>query len=133
VSQTDSAGGSDVVPLPANADAPHIARTFVRAQAGELDDQLIDDALILVSELVTNAVDHGHEEITLYVRVHPPGIGVAVKDEGVGRIPAEVVAPAAAAASGRGLLIVDALASSWGVTPVNPPPGKTVWFELNPT
>lgn len=125
--------GRDRLPLSANADAPHLARSFVEAHARGLDDQLLDDALLLVSELVTNAVDHGHEAITLYLRVHPPGIGVGVKDEGAAFPSIAIVAPKVGTASGRGLLIVDTVASSWGITPENPPPGKTVWFELNPT
>jgi anti-sigma regulatory factor (Ser/Thr protein kinase) len=122
-----------VVPLPADVNAPQLARSYIEAHAGGLDDRVRDDALLLVSELVTNAVDHGHEEITLYLRVHPPGIGVAVEDEGAASPPVTVVAPEPGAASGRGLLIVDTLASTWGVTPHDPPPGKTVWFELDPS
>ena len=39
-------------------------------------------------------------------------------------------APAANEPGGRGLIIVDAVAQQWGVTPAQPPPGKTVWVEL---
>jgi anti-sigma regulatory factor (Ser/Thr protein kinase) len=122
--------GGWTIPLPADADAPRIAREFVTANGTDLPPEIVDDALVLVSELVTNAVQHGRPDITIQVVVDPPGIGVAVDDEGehvpevAGRRPADT------ATSGRGLLIVDSIASEWGVEPHGQEPGKTVWFEL---
>lgn len=119
-----------LVSLPPGVDAPAVARQWVSDNARGLPPALLDDALLLVSELVSNAVRHGLPEIRLQLRMAPPGVGVAVTDQG------DVVSPAAVLPdphqpSGRGLAIVAALASAWGVIPNQPPPGKTVWFELH--
>jgi anti-sigma regulatory factor (Ser/Thr protein kinase) len=121
-----------VLPLPANSDAPSIARDFVGQHGADLPANLVEDAQVIVSELVTNAVEHGRPDIVLRLRRHPPGIGVAVEDHGDEQpeLPSGPVDPDAV--GGRGLLIVDALASHWGVTASALPPGKTVWFELEP-
>jgi anti-sigma regulatory factor (Ser/Thr protein kinase) len=122
--------GGWTIPLPADADAPRIAREFVSANGTGLSPETVDDALVLVSELVTNALQHGRPDITIKVVVDPPGIGVSVDDEGehvpevAGRRPADT------SPSGRGLLIVDSIATHWGVEPHRHEGGKTVWFEL---
>ena len=131
MSELDDAGV--VLELSSGANAPAIARRFVNEHAHALDPNLKDDAELLVSEVVTNAVVHGRPAITLRVSTDPPGIGVAVHDFG-GALPPPTV-PARVepgATGGRGLMIVDALASTWGVIPNDPPPGKTVWFRLAP-
>jgi anti-sigma regulatory factor (Ser/Thr protein kinase) len=88
----------------------------------------------VISEVVTNAVRYGLGAILLRVRASRPGIGVAVSDEGPPIPAAKVqhpVAPAGDAAHGRGLLIIDALASAWGSWLTTARPAKTVWIELN--
>jgi anti-sigma regulatory factor (Ser/Thr protein kinase) len=119
--------------LPNDSRAVGIARKFVEENSDHLRPDLIEDAQLLVSEIVGNAVRHGRPDITLRLRLHPPGIGIAVVDtsETVPTLPNEPPPPTQP--SGRGLLIVDALASAWGVRPNQPPPGKVVWFDINPT
>ena len=119
--------------LPSTAEAPGVARAYVAARAVRLPMELIDDAMLLVSELVTNAVRHGSPRITLTVRNDPAGIGVGVTDHGQTLPMLPQRQPNDPMTSGRGLLIVDALATAWGVISTDPPPGKTVWFELDPT
>jgi anti-sigma regulatory factor (Ser/Thr protein kinase) len=114
-----------------DSDAPAVARRFVADHADSLPEALIDDAELLVSELVTNAVQHGCPAITLQVRTHPPRIGISVHDEGAAVPPEQPVPAPPSATQGRGLLLVDKISSEWGVTPSDPPPGKTVWFELS--
>lgn len=122
--------GPLVYALPADRAAPAIARRHLAKYASGLPAQLVDDALVLVSELVTNAVEHGRPEIVLTIRRSPPGIGVSVQDGG-GGLPAPVQGvPGPSDPRGRGLRIVDALSSAWGVEPADPPPGKIVWFEI---
>ncbi|MCW2497055.1 ATP-binding protein [Jatrophihabitans sp.] len=118
-----------VLNLPYQSSAPALARQFVTEHAAGLPTSVRDDAELLVSELVTNALRYGRPNIALRLRLDPPCIGVAVQDSGDEDV--QLIAGVEAnATSGRGLLIVDAVASKWGVNPLEPPPGKTVWFEL---
>jgi anti-sigma regulatory factor (Ser/Thr protein kinase) len=85
-------------------------------------------ALLVVSELVTNAVLHGAEPIHVYVTNEADLLRIEVSD-GDGRV--EQVALQAGAADrpgGRGLTIVNSLATAWG-TALHPN-GKTVWAEI---
>jgi DNA-binding NarL/FixJ family response regulator len=89
-------------------------------------DELFDIVGLLTSELVTNAILHAHSEIELSVRLTPDAVRIDVADHS-DRMPS----PRAAAAedtSGRGLGLVEALATAWGVD--ERPGGKSVWFEL---
>jgi serine/threonine-protein kinase RsbW len=57
---------------------------------------------------------------------------VYVHDDGQEVPSTDVRPPTPDAPSGRGLVIVDRLSSDWGVIASDPPPGKTVWFQLAP-
>jgi len=119
-----------VLVLPPQPSAVVLARAFVAEHAVDLSEDLKNDAELLVSELVSNAVQHGQPAIVLRVNTDPPGIGVEVSDKG-GFLPAlPNREPDPRQPNGRGLRLIDALATSWGVTPADPPPGKTVWFEI---
>ena len=120
------------VDLESRSDAAGIARDFIEAHSDSLPVGVIEDAKLLVSELVTNAVQHGRPAISLSVNLDPPLIGVAVHDEGAD-VPSRSApaVPASSSTEGRGLVIVDRLSTSWGVVPDVSPPGKTVWFRLD--
>ncbi|MDT4912921.1 MAG: hypothetical protein QOC66_2049 [Pseudonocardiales bacterium] len=118
------------IALPPDSAAPGIARNFVVDRGAGLPVNMVTDAELLVSELVSNAVLHGSPEITLRVALDPSRIGVAVHDEGASVPSTSVAPPPRTMSSGRGLMIVDRLSAAWGVTLSDPPPGKTVWFEL---
>jgi anti-sigma regulatory factor (Ser/Thr protein kinase) len=93
--------------------------------------ELVDDAKILVSEVLTNAIQHagGSQEITVLAAWTHPVLYVEVHDCDSTAL-AQVVLPAAATSTrGRGLPLVDALSSAWGSVP-RQPDGKHVWFEL---
>jgi anti-sigma regulatory factor (Ser/Thr protein kinase) len=87
-----------------------------------------DVAVLLTSEIVTNAIRHGHPPVLVHAELRGLGLRVAV-DDGGGR---ELVEPVAHVRwddrGGRGLHLVEALAHQWGVLDV--PAGKQVWFEL---
>ncbi|MGW4204232.1 ATP-binding protein [Streptomyces sp. NPDC004726] len=93
-----------------------------------------DAALLVLSELLTNAVCHavmtpGREIETRCTR-SPGGLRIEVHDAGEGRpSPKE---PAPDATGGRGLWLVDTLADRWGVSE-REGPGKVVWAELETT
>ncbi|MFD7133478.1 PAS domain S-box protein [Streptomyces sp. NPDC059894] len=85
-----------------------------------------DDALLLLSETLTNAVQHAEGPITL--RLHRTATALTVE---VGDRSPHLPKPRPAAQdeeSGRGLVLVGALADSWGVRPTDE--GKTTWFTL---
>ncbi|MCW3030812.1 MAG: hypothetical protein JWM66_945 [Solirubrobacterales bacterium] len=95
-----------------------------RALEGQ-PQELVDVAELLTSELATNAILHGASGFELKVEVDRK-IRVEVCDTGGGR-PA-VLQAGPHDRSGRGLGLVQALSSAWGVIPSST--GKTVWYEL---
>jgi len=117
--------------LPISAESPRRARELVRTRlAGAGLEAIADTACLLVSELVTNAVIHARTEAALVVDVSERVVQVRVGD-GNARRP-EPEEPDPWAARGRGLLLVDLLASRWGVSLEEEGLGKTIWFELDP-
>ena len=112
--------------LPHTADAPGIARRSVvgwLTSAVEPDE--LEVARLLVSELVTNAVVHGLGSITLRVGLDEDRLRAEVIDEG-GGFERKVRQRDFASTGGRGLAILDAEASRWGIQD-----GAThVWFEV---
>jgi anti-sigma regulatory factor (Ser/Thr protein kinase) len=116
--------------LPAVAEARKLLREALRGWgvAG-----LADTAELLTSELVTNALQHTDHGAVLTATLSP-GVAprshrlhVEVRDF-VARHP-RLRAPGDQVTSGRGLLLVHALADAWGVHPEGT--GKVVWFELS--
>jgi anti-sigma regulatory factor (Ser/Thr protein kinase) len=117
------------------------ARRFVRdtlhgwvvAGAGTDGNGLVDDAVLLTSELVTNAVVHAGTPVQVTCRLAEDSVEVVVSDNHPARLvpePAENDHPPAERTSGRGLLLPAALASAWGVTYGRV--SKSVWFRLGP-
>jgi anti-sigma regulatory factor (Ser/Thr protein kinase) len=104
------------------------ARRFVAdAIATWGHDGLADSVTLLTSEVVTNAILHAGSDIELVVHRRPDGVRVAVRDESPNQPVKHLFT--ADGASGRGLALVDALASSWGVDHLQDD-GKWVWFEV---
>ncbi|MZD03489.1 protein phosphatase, partial [Streptomyces sp. SID5785] len=130
--------------LPGNPLAPAAARRFVRALFADrtakavppVGDRLADDAVVVVSELVTNAVVHAGTGVDLVCRRDgptadgPAGLVVEVTDHH----PTRAVRTDRAARTpdipeyGRGLQLVASLAEAWGIT--YRPGTKTVWARL---
>jgi anti-sigma regulatory factor (Ser/Thr protein kinase) len=84
-------------------------------------------AQLLVSELVTNALIHGNGDVMLIAEIEDDHLHVEVLDSE----PTVTLAPLPLDTTrehGRGLAIVDALASAWGVEARLV--GKAVWFDL---
>jgi serine phosphatase RsbU (regulator of sigma subunit) len=101
-----------------------------------IDDRLSDDAAVVVSELVTNAVVHAGTDVELLCRLEcaadgPPGpLVVEVSDHHPSRAIREDGAepPYGTPEYGRGLRLVSALSEAWGIT--YRPGVKTVWSRL---
>ena len=104
------------------------ARRFVgRTLDGwHVSDALGFDILLAVSELATNAINHGARPIQLRLRKQRQHLLLEVRDSGVGVPSVQQSHPDAV--SGRGLLIVSRLAERWGIRPG--PAGKTVWAQF---
>ncbi|MFS4092488.1 SpoIIE family protein phosphatase [Streptomyces sp. AF1A] len=94
----------------------------------------IDALELLVSEVVTNSLVHAQSEVDVRLRNYPDHLRVEVRDTNPHPpVMAAIVGADEAvndeAESGRGLLIVNALAAAWGTSPAGR--GKTTWFELD--
>lgn len=120
--------------LPTYLGSAEAAREFVRRSGCvEHSGSMLDDALLLVTELVTNGVRHGGPPILLALDCDGENLRVEVRD-GNTALPTPRVA-AWDDESGRGLSLVMLMAHSWGVEPIKDEygEGKMVWFELRPS
>ncbi len=103
------------------------ARSLVRAElTGWGREDVIDDCLLIISELVTNAVRYGGSAYALRLEDREDRLYGEVFDPGDGE--PRPCSPDVEALSGRGLQIVAAIADDWGVTAANG--GKVVWFSV---
>ena len=132
--------------LPGSSLAPGAARALVRAALTEwtelglpgaehLTDRLADDAALVVSELVTNAVVHAGTDVEMECRLEDDAPGTAalvveVSDHHPSRAPrgSELETPHDTPEHGRGLRLVGALSEAWGITYRTG--RKTVWARL---
>ena len=111
--------------LAPGAIAPRVARTAVRKLLGRVEPIVLERAMLLTSELVTNAVIHAATPLTLDLAVDDGVLHVRVEDGDTGvPVPSTDSGPQ----GGYGLHIVELLADSWGTEPHAH--GKAVWFEL---
>ena len=114
--------------LPPVEEAAATARRLVAGACSTFGmAELADDAALLTSELVTNAVRHASEPIELRVGNHRGGVVVAVTDDS--DVMPMIPQLEQYGERGRGMRLVDALAVQWGIEK-DPSPGKTVWFHL---
>ncbi|MFF4992544.1 ATP-binding protein [Streptosporangium saharense] len=122
------------VVLPGEVSSIPLARRHVRnllVSVGHTDN---DDALLLVTELVTNAVRHSRsgrpgEQVTVSVAIHDGTIHVDVTDAGsADRQPRLRSGMSTDSGGGRGLWLLQEIASTWGWHEI--PAGRVVWFRL---
>lgn len=128
--RTDDPSLAEVL-LPSEPASAGRARRLTRHQLGArwlLPDELAENAVLLVSELVGNAVQHaGAAEFGLRIRRRRGWVRVEVRDPSRA-LPALLPVREMEVISGRGLFLVDTLADRWGVDLLSH--GKTVWFEM---
>ena len=113
--------------LVSDADTVPVARRFVASELYDvLPPDVVADAELVVSELVTNAILHAGTDIVVRLRIEPPTVRIEVED--LSQV--TPVRPIASAQSmtGRGLALVEGLAAELGVD--RTPGGKVVWCVL---
>jgi anti-sigma regulatory factor (Ser/Thr protein kinase) len=117
--------------LPADVTAPSIARARVAAGLnaalnGAGGHPVLDDAVLVVSELVTNAVRAGSDTVTVSASLHHGQLDIEVTDSALGwPTPRH---PSSLSSDGRGLILVEAVAAAWAVKRLST--GKSVWAML---
>jgi phosphoserine phosphatase RsbU/P len=124
------------VRLPNDRRTPAAARALVRSVLEEVRlEVLLNEALLLTTELSTNAVVHAGTELDIEVAADAGGLTVTVTDFAPGPVEQLTVGPrnekvdiGEVPERGRGLLLVDHFASRWGT--VHEDTGKGVWFRL---
>lgn len=106
----------------------HEARSFVAATLDDwgLATGVTEDAVLVASELITNAVLHGKAPVELRLRATATDLVLQALD-GATSLP-QRMRPTADDEHGRGLQIVALLAARWGTRPT--PSGKSVWCML---
>ena len=116
--------------VPHRPDSIPAARSFLARllEGWGLEDQVIDDASLLTSELMTNAVQHGSSVVRLQIEVNDGLLHVGVHDDG-DELP-HVNDASPTSLGGRGMWLVQSIARDWGSESSDDGPGKTVWFEL---
>ncbi|MEU3980990.1 ATP-binding protein [Streptomyces sp. NPDC026672] len=138
----DTENTKDTDDLKSRARAPRLRRRLGRADLREVPEARralreflrfwgrpgrSEVAELLASELITNALVHTDHDAVLTVVLEPRGLRVEVRDFAARRPRLSVPDPDEAT-HGRGLLLVQSLADSWGVRAHGV--GKSVWFEL---
>jgi anti-sigma regulatory factor (Ser/Thr protein kinase) len=115
--------------LPVETAAVPMARNSLDALRGRLTDTELEDARLMVSELVTNSLRHaaGTGSIDLRADIEGSRLTVRVRDDGAGFVPTPRRTAEAPAGSGWGLYLVEHLADRWGATVDGT---NCVWFEL---
>jgi anti-sigma regulatory factor (Ser/Thr protein kinase) len=112
--------------LPSDPSAPGLARAAAKRYLdGRVGPERLSELSLVISELVSNALLHGRGQIAFRLQLGQEIVRGEVIDEG-GGFEHEIRASGPEEVSGRGLFLVKALTSSWGIHE-----GTThVWFEL---
>ena len=119
------------IALPCDPRSARRARQWVVDQLSTMYGRLgpaADDAKLVVSEIVTNSVQAGCQEVALAIEAHHRRLTLGATDDAPG-VPT-LASPLPDVSRGRGLLIVNALAEHWGVDHDAHEGRKTVWAQL---
>jgi anti-sigma regulatory factor (Ser/Thr protein kinase) len=120
------------VDLPRSTTAAAISRRALRRFLMECNaHDMLGDAELATSEIVSNAIVHAAGQVLLSAWYHAEEgvLRIEVSDEDP--TPPQPRTPADVTARGRGLRIVDTLTSCWGVDEAVDGVGKVVWFEIH--
>lgn len=126
LTQGDAGGVTDfTMRLPGNRSAAAAARRLLRMRFGHVvAEDTLHDVLIVVSELVADAVLHGSGEIELRITFDGTRVTGDVADEG--GFARQRPKPAPDPIGGDGLYLVERIVSSWGIQDDS----AQVWFEI---
>jgi DNA-binding NarL/FixJ family response regulator len=117
-----------VLDLPNALSSAALARKFVSKTLTEWGmEPLMDSALLVASELAANAVTHADTSFRIQLSLAPTTLRIDVTDSGKGT--PEPQPPTVSEEHGRGLLLIGALTTAWGLDDA-PGAGKVVWAEL---
>jgi len=120
---------SAVTVLPPEGRSASAARRVVEQALHEAGlAVLLDDALLLVTELVTNAVVHAGTALELHIELGTGTVRIEVVDHSAGSLPMLHGDPESPREGGRGIFLLDVLAQEWGTRHFAG--GKSVWFSL---
>jgi anti-sigma regulatory factor (Ser/Thr protein kinase) len=132
----DSLAGPDLTryafELPARAEQVSRARKLVsaRLESWGVGEDAHDTALLVLSELLTNAIVHtGGHLVACELRADADRLRVTVQDQGAADTGPRVC-HGAEGERGRGLLLVEAVSCAWGTYDAAPGVGRVVWAEL---
>ena len=116
--------------FPSTESSPASARAFLRAALGTWRlDGFGEVTELLTDELVANVVRHVDAPMTVRAICRPERIRVEVEDPSTE--PPRLMQPDTDTMRGRGIMLVEALATDWGAEVHDA--GKTVWFEIDVT
>jgi anti-sigma regulatory factor (Ser/Thr protein kinase) len=112
--------------LPSDTSAPGLARAAAkRYLSGKVDSERLGEVALVISELVSNALEHGRGQVVLRLQLDDGTVRGEVIDDG-GGFEHEIRERGPDDVSGRGLFLVETLSNRWGIHE-----GTThVWFEL---
>ncbi|MFD8497451.1 ATP-binding protein [Amycolatopsis sp. NPDC059657] len=104
-------------------------RRWASRTLGELSDEHLGDVLLVATELITNAYDHGNGsgEVRMSYTPRPCHVRIEVDDNSAAH---PVLLSASTSPRGRGVFIVNNLARTWGVLDHPAATSKTVWADI---
>ncbi|WP_461122860.1 ATP-binding protein [Saccharothrix stipae] len=117
-----------MLPLPDDIPVLASVRRWAAEALADLTEDELDDCMLLVTELVSNAYDHSVSPRTVRLRRSPNWHFVRIEVDDASPDELTFGRSRLGPNRGRGLIIIDKLAGNWGVNPR--PGGKTVWAEL---
>jgi DNA-binding NarL/FixJ family response regulator len=121
-------GQEAVLELPRELTSVRLARRFVAEKLQDWQaEKLLDDALLVTSELTANAITHAASACRIKVSLNSTSLRIDVIDHGSGT--PEPQPPSSTEEHGRGLRLVAAMSSAWGLDTL-PGDGKVVWAEF---
>ncbi|MFL6122181.1 ATP-binding protein [Actinophytocola sp.] len=114
---------------------PHMVaavRRWANAELNGLGQEILGDILLVITELVSNAYDHGGGPSSVRLtRSHGPWLVIVEVEDANELLPTIGVSRFGAASHrGNGLVLVDKLATTWGITRHQHTAGKTVWARF---